>query len=117
VPHRGWASNALAFMVLPTIATIAPPAPTAGSVVTVTVDPLVAADQSRTLLLDDFVVQGQPVAIDSPPSATIDFMLPTGSDALPPATYLARVRVAGAESLLTVDTTTGQFTGPTVAVV
>jgi hypothetical protein len=117
LPHRGFASNALAFMVVPTINLIAPPAAAAGAIITVTVDPPVAADQARTLLLDDFVIQGEPVAVDSLPSATLDFRLPTGADALPPATYLARVRVAGAESLLTVDTTTGQYTGPTVTVV
>lgn len=116
VPHRGFASNTVAFMVLPAITATAPAAPTAGTVVTVTVDPPVGADQSRTLLLDDHVVPGNPVAVDSPPSATVDFTLPTGSGAIPPGTYLTRVRVAGAESLLTVDPGTGAFSGPTITV-
>ncbi len=117
IPHRGFASNSVALMVLPTIITILPANPTAGSLVTVTVDPPAGADQSKTLLLDDFVIAAEPVSVDDPPSATVDFRLPTGSGALPPATYLARIRVAGAESLLTVDTMTGQYTGPTVTVV
>jgi hypothetical protein len=117
VPHRGFASNALPLLVIPRITGIAPASVSAGDSVTVTVDPLVGAQQARVLLLDDIALPAEPPAPDSPPSATVDFTIPEGSGAPVPGTYLVRIRVAGAESLLEVDPTTQQYSAPTLAVV
>jgi hypothetical protein len=116
VLHRGFASNVVPLLVLPSLAAINPGAASAGDLVTVTVDPAVAAAQSRTLLLDDREIAGQPVAVGSPPSANIDFRLPTGAAALAAGSYLVRVRVDGAESRLTVDPVTGEYDGPSFTV-
>lgn len=116
VLHRGFASNVVPVLVLPTFTAINPGAAGAGDLVTVTVDPPVAATQSRTLLLDDREIAGEPVPIASPPSANLDFRLPTGLAALAAGSYLVRVRVDGAESRLTVNLVTGAYDGPTFTV-
>ena len=112
VLHRGFESNVAPLLVLPSFQAIAPAAASAGDQVTVTVDPPVAADQGRTMLLGDREIPGGAVAVDSPPSATIDFTLPTGAAALPPGNYFIRIRIDGAESRLTVDGVTGSYNGP-----
>jgi hypothetical protein len=43
-------------------------------------------------------------------------MLPTGPARIPPGVYFARVRVDGAESRLTFNPVTLQYTGPTFTV-
>jgi hypothetical protein len=112
VPHRGFESNAVPLLVLPRFLGIAPDPAAAGAVVTVTVDPPARATQEKVLLLGDFAVPSEPVPVNDPPSPTVQFRLPTGAARLPPATYLARVRVAGAESRLTVDPVTTRYDGP-----
>lgn len=116
VLHRGFASNVVPLLVLPSFAGINPAAAAAGDLVIVTVDPPVAAAQARTLLLDDHEIRGEPVAAGSPPSADVDFRLPTGAAALAPGSYLVRVRVDGAESRLTINAVTGAYDGPTFTV-
>ena len=64
------------------------------------------------MLLGDREIPGDSVAVGSPPSATIDFTLPTGAAALPPGNYFIRIRIDGAESRLTVDGVTGSYNGP-----
>lgn len=117
------ASNTAAFVLQPAIANPAfipsagsPPAPAA---VRVDVSPPAAANQQVTLLLTMLVsgVPGDTHAIDAPPAAisgaTVSFPLPT-SPPLPPGSYLVRVRIDGAESVLHVDSTTRRFDGPLV---
>jgi hypothetical protein len=115
VPHRGFESNVVPLLVRPVFQGILPANASAGDTVQVTVDPPVAADQSRTLLVGDTEIAGQPVAFDSVPSAIVDFRLPIGADAVSPGTYLVRVRVDGAESRLTIDGA-GNYDGPTFTV-
>ena len=115
VLHRGFASNVVPVLVLPAFQAAAPDPIGAGAVVTVTVAPAVEAAQTRTLLLGDIEITGQPVAVDSPPAAAIDFRLPANAQAITPGNHLARVRIDGAESRLTVDAN-GHFDGPMLGV-
>lgn len=116
VLHRGFESNVVPLLVLPSFQGIAPPNASAGAQLTVTVAPPVAADQSRTMLLGDTEIPGDAVAVDSPPSATIDFTLPTDAAALTPGSYFIRIRIDGAESRLTVNAGTGSYNGPSFVV-
>ncbi len=116
VAHRGVSSNAVPFMVIPQLSGLPPGPVSAGDTISVTVNPPAEAQQEKVLLLNDTAIQAESVPPDSPPSATVDFRIPDGSAALPAGTYLVRIRVAGAESLLTVDPVSSQFVGPTLAV-
>lgn len=116
VPHRGFQSNVAPLLVLPTFQGILPAAAGEGDQVTVTVDPPVAPEQSRTLLVGDTEINGDPVPVDSAPSATVTFTLPENADALDPGNYFVRIRVDGAESRLTVDAVTGSYNGPNFSV-
>jgi uncharacterized protein DUF4255 len=113
--HRGFESNVAPFVLRPTISSISPPVPAAGGGVDVTVQlkPNIGVGQRAVLILNS--MPGAPTAaFTSPPVVA-------GADApqitinitgVPTGTYLARVQVDGAESLLT--TTGGVFSGPTV---
>jgi Pvc16 N-terminal domain len=122
-------SNAAAFVLRPTIVSLAL-GPPSGQL-TVGVQPAVGPQQQVLLLLNQmgsaapqaFVV---PAADRTAPTETLAFDvsgIPTGSippelfggqgGSIPPGAYLARVRVDGAESLLTVDSS-GRYNGPIV---
>jgi hypothetical protein len=112
--RTGFRSNAVGFMLLPTLVNVQPqPSAGPGDTVIVTVQPPVRATQEKFLLLGDHVVPAVPVSFDAPPSQTIAFRLPQAPDSvIPPGTYFLRVRIDGAETRLTVDPTTQQYTGP-----
>lgn len=116
VPHRGSESNTVPLLVLPRLTLLNPPAAGAGALVTATVSPPVHARQRKSLLLDRFEILAEPVAPDSLPSTTVQFRLPTGPAALPAGNYFARVRIDGAESRLTFNPATLQYTGPVFTV-
>jgi Pvc16 N-terminal domain/IPT/TIG domain len=115
VAHLGYRSNVVAFLMIPTINSILPGAGAGpGDVVTVNVTPLMRPTQQAVLLLDDFAISADPVAPTTPPSATVQFRLPTGTAALPAKPdYLARIRIDGAESRLSVNPATRRYDGPT----
>lgn len=113
VAHRGFESNAVPLLLIPRFSGAAPPSAGAGDLVTVTVDPPAGSTARKTLLLGDFEVDAEPVAITAPPSATVAFRLPpAGPRQIPAGPYLARVRIEGAESRLVFDDLTQQYTGP-----
>jgi hypothetical protein len=117
VAHRGLTSNALPLLVLPRLLSAAPDPAAAGDLVTVTVSPAVLSRQEAVLVLGDFSIPAEPMAHDAPPSPTVQFRLPSsGAAAIPAGTYLARVRVDGAESRLTIDPVTTEYDGPTFTV-
>lgn len=116
VPHRGTESNTVPLLVLPRLTLLNPPAAGAGALVTATVSPPVLARQRKSLLLNQFEIPAEPVAPDAPPSATVQFRLPSGPAALPAGAYFARVRIDGAESRLDFDPGTLLYTGPTFTV-
>jgi hypothetical protein len=116
VPHRGFRSNVVPLLVIPRLAAIVPPAAGSGASVTVTVDPPVQARQAKTLLLGDVEIPADPVDPDASPRAIVTFTLPAGPARLQPGVYFARVRIDGAESRLTFNPATLQYTGPTFTV-
>lgn len=108
-PHRGFRSNVVAFLLIPRIVSVNPPATvSSGATITVTVSPPVRRTQEVVLLLGDHVVPAVPLPPASPPSATVQFQLRD----IPAGSYLMRIRVDGAESRLTVDPDTKEYTGP-----
>jgi hypothetical protein len=118
VQRTAFRSNLAAFMLLPHVSSVSPVTATAGSTVTVNVQPAVWPTQERLLLLGDNAVTADPVPFDSVPSNSVSFTLPTDPDlAVPPGNYFMRVRIDGAESRLTFDTTTQQYTGPMYQVI
>ncbi len=116
VPHRGFESNAVPLLVIPRFVSIAPSPSGPGAVVTVTVDPPAGARQEKVLLLGDFAVPAEPAPVNDPPSPTVQFRLPAGAARIPAGTYLARIRVDGAESRLTINPVTTQYDGPNFTV-
>jgi uncharacterized protein DUF4255 len=118
VLHRSFESNIAPFVLRPTIqiATATALAPPGGTNVTLTLSPNIGVGQRAVLLLNN--VSASPstaytslatVATANSNQITINIAgVPTGN-------YLVRVQVDGAESLLTVNPVTNQFTGPMVA--
>jgi hypothetical protein len=134
VPHRGFESNLEAFVLRPGIDPTnvvftagAGPRPLSGTV-TVSVDPPVGNEQRVVLLLN------QLVPLSSPPVETktdsYSFILPPRTAVSPPGssqtiaipitgvrtgTYLVRLQVDGAESVLAMDAN-GRFVSPQVTI-
>jgi hypothetical protein len=125
VPHRGTESNVLAFLLRPLLAA---PVTASAQEITVTLSPAVTAEQRVRVLLNP---------LDPPPGApapAFGFAAPLsngidveGGDfetdtiafaysGVPAGTYLVRVQVDGADSVLEVDAVSGKFSGPTVDV-
>jgi hypothetical protein len=93
-----------------------------GTAVTVTVAPAIGRTQEAALVLDDRSIPIGPRP--APPTGTettttltfpvpADFPLGPGNTARP---YLMRLQVDGVESPLTVDQTTGKYSGPQLEV-
>jgi hypothetical protein len=106
-------SNVVGFMLLPKLGIVTPPTATAGDTITVNLTPAVEPTQEKFLLLGDNAVPAIPVPFSSPPSTTVQFQLPQAPDpVIPPENYFLRLRIDGAESRLTFDKVTQQYTGP-----
>jgi len=116
--HRGFESNVAAFVLRPKItSSVAVPAPNppGGADVKVNLSPDLAAKQRVVLLLNN-VTAVPPAAFVSAP-----VIVPAASNqvtiriaGVPNGTYLGRVQVDGAESLLDYDSGAGKYTGPPV---
>jgi hypothetical protein len=115
-PHGGFASNAVAFMLVPQISPALPATAARGSTLTVSVVPPVGRTQNAALLLG-----GQRISIPARPAtgpaatSSLDFPLPATVPAGGP--FLVRVQVDGTQSQLMVDTnqtspTFNQYNGP-----
>jgi hypothetical protein len=114
--HRGFESNVAPFVLRPTIT--APPTAVAappGADVTVKLSPNIGVGQRAVLLLNNPSAVPPAAYTSLPVVSTADTnQVVLHIDGVPTGTYLARVQVDGAESLLTYDTGTNQFTKPTV---
>jgi hypothetical protein len=113
--HRSFESNVAPFVLRPTITAISAGVPTAGvTPVTLTLSPNVGVGQRAVLILNNLSVS-PPTAFTSGPvvSAADSNQITIGIAGVPTGTYLARVQIDGAESLLAVDSS-NQFSGPTV---
>jgi hypothetical protein len=118
VTHRGFESNVASFVLCPTVqsATALPaPNPPGGVDVTLTLTPNIGIGQRAILLLND--VSGiTPAAYSSTAtvSATDSNQVVINIANVPTGSYLVRVQIDGAESLLTVNSGTKVLDGPTV---
>jgi hypothetical protein len=114
--HRGVESNVAPFVLRPTItapptAVSAPP----GADVTVHLAPNIGVGQRAVLLLNNPSAVPLTAYTSLPVVSTSDTnQIVLHIDGVPTGTYLARVQVDGAESLLTYNMGTNQFTQPTV---
>jgi hypothetical protein len=139
VPHRGVESNVAAFVLRPTIATVSllnlqgTGLSLRSADVTLTVDPAIGDLQRVVLLLNERVVASSPPSASPPQeikSESYSFIAPTRIALSPPAgppgashtitipikgvkagTYVVRLQVDGAESVLGTDLN-GQFNSP-----
>ncbi len=122
VPHRAFESNVAPIVLRPTLtvnsATLDPASTAAAKITDVVLNlvPNIGVGQRAVLVLNS--VSGSPPAsftsqgvVSSADASQITVKI----EGVPTGSYLARVQVDGAESLLTVDPNTKQFTGPTVA--
>jgi hypothetical protein len=110
-------SNTVGFQLLPILGAVSPASATAGVTITVNVNPPVYATQEKYLLLGNYTVAADAVAFDAPPTNIVHFTLPKAPDPqIPTGTYFLRVRIDGAESRLTYNTTTEAYTGPVYTV-
>lgn len=97
-PHRGFESNAVAFMLIPSVT--APATVAAGADLALTVTPAVERAQKVVVLLDERAFLLAPRPAGSAPTNTLTFPVPAD---LPPKDYLVRVQVDGAQSALTLQ--------------
>jgi Pvc16 N-terminal domain len=114
-PHRGVESNVAPFVLLPTITGSSAVAAAGVTTVTLNVAPNIGAGQRAVLLLNNLTVS-PPLEFTSAPaiSASDSNQVRIGIAGVPTGSYLCRVQIDGAESLLTMNAS-NQFTGPTVA--
>jgi hypothetical protein len=118
VLHRGLESNIAPFVLHPKITAthaVALPSPN-GTAVTLTLSPNIGVGQRAVLSLNNLAVT-PPTAYTSLPviAAADSNQITINIVGVPTGTYLARVQIDGAESILDFDSGTHQFTGPTVA--
>ncbi len=117
VLHRGLESNIAPFVLHPAITAahaVALPPPN-GAAVTLTLSPNIGQGQRAVLSLNNLTVTPSTAYTSLPVIAAAESNQITINIAgVPLGTYLARVQIDGAESILNFDSGTHQFTGPTV---
>jgi hypothetical protein len=116
VPHRSFESNVVPFVLRPTITGSLAAAVSPGvTSVTLALSPNIGVGQRAVLILNNLAVSPPTAFVSEPVVSTADSNQVTIEIAgVPTGTYLARVQIDGAESLLAVDSS-NQFSGPTVA--
>lgn len=104
-PHAGLLSDPATFMLVPTIVT--PPAGVqVGTTLTLTINPSVGRRQRVVVLIGSQSVEIEPRPLSSPDTqASLGFPIPAGFTPVPAPGAPLRVRIDGAESLVTLDTT------------
>lgn len=115
-PHRGFESNAMPFILQPTITTPSPFAAVRGSTLTLDIAPPIGREQSVMLLIgDDAIPLPTRLPTDPPAASKFNFAIPA---TFPTGTFFLRVRVDGAETALTVDNATPfpAYNGPPVTI-
>jgi hypothetical protein len=110
--RRGVDSNAVAFMLAPRMVDPVPASAVRGSVLALTVDPLVERRQRAELLLGSTAIAREAPEGEAEATATLRFEIPAAFAVAP---HLLRIRVDGAESPLDVDGE-GRYAGPQLTV-
>jgi hypothetical protein len=113
-PHRSFESNVAPFVLRPTITGSATAAAGQGvTTVTLNVSPSIGAGQRAVLILNNLAATPPTTFTGRKTSDQDSSQVQIDMAGVPTGTYLARIQIDGAESLLTVDSN-NQFTGPTV---
>jgi hypothetical protein len=104
-PHGALLSDPATFMLIPAI--VAPPATaTIGTTLTLTINPPVGRRQRAMLLIGGQSVEIEPRPLSAPDAQpTLDFPIPAGFAPVPAPGQPLRVRIDGAESVVTLDNT------------
>ncbi len=118
LPHRGFESNVAAFILAPRITTSTPVSVARGAGLALSFVPAVSRSQRLSILIGDREIVIPPATVGDVPITTMTFPVPAD---FPTGTFLLRLRVSGADSLLEVDddpnsATFDQFIGPNVTV-
>lgn len=124
-PHRGFESNVAAFVLHPTLTSTTVTDVTGtgneprSATVTVTADPPIGKDQRVVLLLDGSA-DGEAYSFTAPTRETDAHPVEIRVERVAAGTYLVRIQVDGAESLLEVQTSPGpdegRFVSPTLMI-
>ena len=117
-PHRGFESNVAACIIVPRITTATPVSVAHGANLTLAFEPAVARSQRLSALIGDREIVVTAEDIGDVPVTSMAFHVPADN---PTGTFLLRLRVDGADSLLEIDddpnsVTFDQFIGPNVTV-
>jgi hypothetical protein len=113
-PHGGFESNVAAFILAPEIKTPQPVNAVRGATLTLAIDPPVGRAQRVALLAGDRSITIPPRPAGGPAATTsLDFPIPSD---FPTGTFLLRVQVDGADSLLGTNVATGEYDKPTVTI-
>jgi hypothetical protein len=118
VTHRGFESNVAPFVLCPTVSSataLSAPNPPGGTNVTVKLVPNIGVGQRAVLLLNQ-VSGATPAAFSSPATvaAADSNQVVLNIDNVSTGSYLVRIQIDGAESLLTVNSATKLLDGPSV---
>ncbi|HEX7289000.1 MAG TPA: DUF4255 domain-containing protein [Candidatus Angelobacter sp.] len=101
--HRAFESNVAAFVLRPTISSasaVAAPNPPGGTNVTLNITPNIGAGQRAVLLLNNFSVTPPTGFASLPKVSDVDAgQVTINIRGVPPATYMVRLQIDGAESL------------------
>ncbi|MDX2506089.1 MAG: DUF4255 domain-containing protein [Gammaproteobacteria bacterium] len=113
-PHRGVESNVAPFVLLPRIETNPIPNVAQGNTLTIEVTPPVTRRQRASIMLGEQEIKIPPRPDTDPVITTeLEFPIPAGFGS---GDFLVRLRIDGAESVLSVDEITREYSGPTVTV-
>lgn len=109
-PHAGLLSNPVTFKLLPTIET--PPASVAvGATLALKINPPVGRQQRAAALIGSQSVEIDPRPLSAPATQdTLNFPIPAGFTPVPAPGAPLRVRIDGAESPVTFDSSLGRYT-------
>ena len=113
-PHRGTESNVAPFVLLPRIETAPLPDVALGNTLTLDVAPPVMRRQRASIMLGEQEIKIPPRP-DTDPLITTQLDFPISAE-FQTGEFLLRLRIDGAESVLTVDEITGEYNGPRVTI-
>ncbi|MBB5503115.1 DUF4255 domain-containing protein [Paraburkholderia sp. MM5384-R2] len=107
-PHGGFSSSPMPFQLIPTITNVTPSPAAQGGPVTLTLSPAVGSMQQATLFIGDTAIPIDQRPVSGPAdSNTLAFSVPASVAA---GTYPLRVEIDGAQSKLTLDSSSGSPT-------
>jgi hypothetical protein len=113
IPHLGYESNVVSFVLAPKITNISPTELARGTDLVLDFEPAISPRQKASLLIGDYTLSVTRDPAVSIPVKTLSVKIP---EDFPIDEYLLRLRVNGAESFLEVDPTDNTFVGPKITI-